>query len=83
MKPDHAASSKSLSVRVEGKAKGDGALNGALLRCFALRRLRRLKKELGGVMLPRVSKHVLGGVVNNVVLEAAKQKPKRSQRGGQ
>ena len=63
---------KSLSVHVEGKAKGEGALSRALLRCMAQwRLLRNLERELGGVMLPCVSKLVLGGVVKTIVLEAA------------
>ena len=50
--------------------------NRALLQCLAQRRLRNLKTELGGVMLPRLLKLVLGGVVKKIVLEAATQKAK-------
>ena len=42
--------------------------------CLARWRLRNLETELGGVMLPRLSKLVLGRVVKTIALEAAKQK---------
>ena len=51
--------------------------NRALLHCLAQRRLRNLKMELGGVMLPRLLKLVLGGVVKKIASEAAKHKAKR------
>ena len=63
MKADHTASQKFLSVHVEGKAKGEGAPSRALIHCLARRRLRNLETELEGVMLPRLLKLVLGGVV--------------------
>ena len=78
MKADHTALQKSLSMHAEGKAKGEGALSRALLHCLAQWRLRNLEMELGGVMLPRLLKVVLGGVVKMIAFEAAKQRQRRT-----
>ena len=70
------AQGKTMRVKARGKAKGKGAPSRALLCCLAQWRLRNLETELGGVMLPRLSKLVLGGVIKTIALEAAKQKAK-------